>query len=1165
MKKLILILVLGIITISSLYSQKESYNWFFGYGCGITFNTQDKEPILLETSKNSSWEGCATISDKDGKLIFYTDGRTVWNKNHQVMLNGNNLLGHNSATQSTIIVPNPGNNEQYYIFTVDAIESNRNGFNYSIVDIKGNSGNSEVITKNIKVHPKPVERIMAIPHKNRTDYWIIVHLWEKNEFLAYLLTKNGVSNTPVISSGTVFSPKPTGSVIKASSDGSRIASAQSHAQVIELFNFDNNSGKLTLTHNLQHPYFTWPYGVEFSADNSKLYASLFIPCRLIQLDLKTNPNSILNSMVILGENPNTFYFGSLQMAPNGKIYVAQDGSNYLGVINNPNSDGLSCNFKERDFFLKSAKSGLGLPSFLQSYFLDTTIVCNAKGNEEWLNGNFNQIDYNFQTGLEILNQESIDEFLTKPSCIISNINPLKNSENCDLFDGSDNQIHFHTKKGNNLIIKSSHKVKSNCEYAFGFDFTSLKDYVYTELEVLIDQNVVSKDFFIDAKYCNQSKLQYQYISNSDKDIEIEIRLNNSSTECFFSIDNLSFKKCECPEMIFENQNRIVCSGGKVALIGEENPSFSNSWEPRSLFVGKDPVKPIINPTETTRIFHYLTNLENGCVYIDTIDIQVADIIDTPIKGSSYICEGDSTVLSVDSNFITVKWSTNETTETISIKLPGTYEVTAIDSNGCLYKGKIDVYWAKKPIISIEGPKEVCKFEKFTLIANSNNADSIQWFDGQSITNPMFIGPGVYKVKAIGKGNCFSEAEIEIKEKPSGQIKIIGNRYFCLNSNNHLSLEGDYVNVEWSTGSNEKAIDIDVPGEYSVTAIDSNGCLSVGSITINQFLPITFEPIDLGKICVGNDILYSFSIKNISDSSIILDFYIDEENSAVALKYISVNQLRVEPNTETEVNFLFNVRKNSPDNYLTIKVSEPCSMDYEVPIIFDLNESSAKVWIKDTMVSAGDYICIPIYASIDCIGQSSAFVKYQMELQLNKKVFSPEKIVSGMFVVMDNSGDNTKIHIFDSTIVYDEETIINYLCGRVLLSDSITNLIDIKQVNWNDLDIKTQIQNGNIILSQCQFGIRHFDLIKVTDMKVIPNVSDDNCNIFIETSEVGHFKIELIDLNGNLVKEINFQRHSRQEQEEYSFKINLGSINSGFYIIRLVTPWSIKTNKLLIVH
>ena len=40
--------------------------------------------------------------------MFYTDGRYVYNKMHNVMPNGSGLMGHSSSTQSAIIVLQPG-------------------------------------------------------------------------------------------------------------------------------------------------------------------------------------------------------------------------------------------------------------------------------------------------------------------------------------------------------------------------------------------------------------------------------------------------------------------------------------------------------------------------------------------------------------------------------------------------------------------------------------------------------------------------------------------------------------------------------------------------------------------------------------------------------------------------------------------------------------------------------------------------------------------------------------------------------------------------------------------------------------------------------------------------------------------------------------------------
>ena len=89
--------------------------WYFGIDAGLDFKTEP--PTILTDGKVNTWEGCASISDASGNLLFSTDGITIWAKDQSVMPNGSNLLGNPSSTQSAIIVPDPGNANLYYVFT----------------------------------------------------------------------------------------------------------------------------------------------------------------------------------------------------------------------------------------------------------------------------------------------------------------------------------------------------------------------------------------------------------------------------------------------------------------------------------------------------------------------------------------------------------------------------------------------------------------------------------------------------------------------------------------------------------------------------------------------------------------------------------------------------------------------------------------------------------------------------------------------------------------------------------------------------------------------------------------------------------------------------------------------------------------------------------------
>lgn len=130
LKKLLFLLL--IIGYQSGFGQKEGNIWYFGLNAGLDFNSGVL--VALTDSQMSTEEGCASISDCDGLLLFYTDGITVWNKNHQVMGNGTDLNGNISTAQGATIIQKPGSSTIFYIFTIDA-ELGSKGFCYSEVDV----------------------------------------------------------------------------------------------------------------------------------------------------------------------------------------------------------------------------------------------------------------------------------------------------------------------------------------------------------------------------------------------------------------------------------------------------------------------------------------------------------------------------------------------------------------------------------------------------------------------------------------------------------------------------------------------------------------------------------------------------------------------------------------------------------------------------------------------------------------------------------------------------------------------------------------------------------------------------------------------------------------------------------------------------------------------
>jgi hypothetical protein len=112
--KRILIYVLPLLIANASLSQKGANNWYFGAKAAITFN--QGSPVALYNSAMHATEGVSSISDRNGNLLFYSDGWHIWNRNHQVMQNGFNIGSNADAAQSGLIVPYPGHDSLYHFF-----------------------------------------------------------------------------------------------------------------------------------------------------------------------------------------------------------------------------------------------------------------------------------------------------------------------------------------------------------------------------------------------------------------------------------------------------------------------------------------------------------------------------------------------------------------------------------------------------------------------------------------------------------------------------------------------------------------------------------------------------------------------------------------------------------------------------------------------------------------------------------------------------------------------------------------------------------------------------------------------------------------------------------------------------------------------------------------
>lgn len=346
---------------------KRANIWYFGNGAGLDFSSGS--PVAVTNGALHTYEGCATMSDTAGNLLFYTDGDTVWDKTHQPMPNGIGLMGcplYGSSAQAALIVPQPRNDSLYYVFTTDCIENaGVFGLRYSIVNMNLNGGLGEVIPsqKNILLYNPSTEGLTATYNCDNTAVWVMSHEYNNNNFVAYKIDNIGLNAIPVISSiGSIYSDFD--SYMRFSPNGKLFASAFSQGS--ELFKFDEQTGLLSDVISL--PSFSGDYGTCFSPNNSKLYF-MNSGAYIIQFDVTNyNTSNIMSSQTIIAQELDNSTFGALSNGIDNKIYISSLFSDSISTIFSPNLQGLSISLVVRNLYLGSKQSALGITDFIQNYF-----------------------------------------------------------------------------------------------------------------------------------------------------------------------------------------------------------------------------------------------------------------------------------------------------------------------------------------------------------------------------------------------------------------------------------------------------------------------------------------------------------------------------------------------------------------------------------------------------------------------------------------------------------------------------------------------------------------------------------------------------------------------------------------------------------------------------
>lgn len=213
-------------------------------------------------------------------------------------------------------------------------------------------------------------------------------------------------------------------------------------------------------------------------------------------------------------------------------------------------------------------------------------------------------------------------------------------------------------------------------------------------------------------------------------------------------------------------------------------------------------------------------------------LDIGSELELQVTGDRDFCEGESSTLEVQGNYNPgdVLWSTGDMGLSITVEETGTYTVTVTDDSGCTGELAIDATELSNPNPTISGSTSFCT-DLSTTISVSTEFESYEWSTGETTQSIVVNETDTYSVTVVDENGCVGETEILVEEREELTPVIAGPDAFCEGETINLDA-GNFEGYEWSTGSDDRIIEVSEPGEYSVTVTDS-GCEGETSIMITE--------------------------------------------------------------------------------------------------------------------------------------------------------------------------------------------------------------------------------------------------------------------------------------------------------------------------------------------
>ena len=204
------------------------------------------------------------------------------------------------------------------------------------------------------------------------------------------------------------------------------------------------------------------------------------------------------------------------------------------------------------------------------------------------------------------------------------------------------------------------------------------------------------------------------------------------------------------------------------------------------------------------------------------------------------------------------WNNNATTQNIDNLTEGNYEVTVTDANGCTGTVAASVSINSDITASATTQAPACDGENGSItveVSGGRSAYTYAWNTGATTRDLMNVAPGDYSVIITDASGCTTILSAVIESASGLTISNAPSNAACAgDAGGSISVDisggvAPYT-YAWTNGASTKDIANLMPGGYTLTATDANGCIITTTAVLEAPTNLAIETAATMPSCIG---------------------------------------------------------------------------------------------------------------------------------------------------------------------------------------------------------------------------------------------------------------------------------------------------------------------------